>query len=241
MDRAGVQSQLATRLAGTGRREPLALRLCRACVEMLGARGGAITLSQSAPERWTVCATDPVAERLEDLEDVVGEGPGQEVARTRSAAVVRLAADASGGLGEFVHHAREVAGTATLYALPLLPAPYTVGVVTLHQADGVELALPPEERQFLADAVGASLLRDDPELEGSASAWRPRATVHQATGMVVAQLGLAPVDALALLRAHAFADATTLTELATSVVERRYDFSAGDDSPGRAGPRRSGS
>lgn len=59
--------------------------------------------------------------------------------------------------------------------------------------------------QFLSDSVGAALLGDEASSTGEGlSSWASRATVHQATGMVVAQLGVSAEDALALLRAHAF-------------------------------------
>ena len=54
--------------------------------------------------------------------------------------------------------------------------------------------------------------------------WSSRATVHQATGMVIVQAGVPAVDALAVLRAHAYATDQTLTEVADQVVSRRLDF-----------------
>jgi hypothetical protein len=47
--------------------------------------------------------------------------------------------------------------------------------------------------------------------------------------MVVAQLGVRPDDALALLRAHAFALEIELDEVAEAVLTRRLDFSETDD------------
>jgi AmiR/NasT family two-component response regulator len=59
----------------------------------------------------------------------------------------------------------------------------------------------------------------------TAGPWASRSQIHQATGMVVAQLRLSPEDALALLRAHAYAQDSTLAEIAASVVQkRRLDF-----------------
>ncbi|MEU0094833.1 ANTAR domain-containing protein [Kribbella sp. NPDC006257] len=52
--------------------------------------------------------------------------------------------------------------------------------------------------------------------------WSARAEVHQATGMVVAQLHMPANDALAILRAHAYD--TTLAEIAHQVVIRQLDF-----------------
>ena len=59
-----------------------------------------------------------------------------------------------------------------------------------------------------------------------------RDRVSQATGMVVAQLKITPTDALALLRAHAFAHGTTVAEVSRGIIGRELDFAAdrqGDD------------
>ena len=48
-----------------------------------------------------------------------------------------------------------------------------------------------------------------------------RARVHQATGMVAAQLGVSMTDALAALRAYAYTRGRRLTEVAADVVERK--------------------
>jgi AmiR/NasT family two-component response regulator len=54
--------------------------------------------------------------------------------------------------------------------------------------------------------------------------WVTRDRISQATGMVVAQLRIAPADALALLRAHAFAHTTTIAEVSLAIVSRELDF-----------------
>jgi hypothetical protein len=54
--------------------------------------------------------------------------------------------------------------------------------------------------------------------------WGNRAEIHQATGMVVAQLGVSAADALARLRAHAFAEQRLLGDVARDVVARRLCF-----------------
>jgi AmiR/NasT family two-component response regulator len=51
-----------------------------------------------------------------------------------------------------------------------------------------------------------------------------RAEIHQATGMVVAQLGVSAQDALARLRAYAFAEQRLLGDVAHDVVSRRLHF-----------------
>src|SRR3954447_6657178 len=51
-----------------------------------------------------------------------------------------------------------------------------------------------------------------------------RMVVHQATGMIAAQLDVAVADALATLRAAAFASGRPLPEVAVDVVDRRISF-----------------
>lgn len=51
-----------------------------------------------------------------------------------------------------------------------------------------------------------------------------RREVHQATGMVAAQLGVDVTDALLVLQAHAFATERTVRDVATDVIARRIDL-----------------
>ncbi len=57
--------------------------------------------------------------------------------------------------------------------------------------------------------------------------------VHQASGMVAAQLGVSVRDALVRLRAYAFGNDRSLSEVAKEVVDRKLRFdgvsSEGDD------------
>ncbi len=55
--------------------------------------------------------------------------------------------------------------------------------------------------------------------------WGHRAEIHQATGMVVAQLGINAQDAFARLRAYAFAEQRLLSDVARDVVQRKLRFS----------------
>jgi hypothetical protein len=51
-----------------------------------------------------------------------------------------------------------------------------------------------------------------------------RAEIHQATGMVLAQLGISATEALARLRGYAFAEERLLIDVARDVVARRLRF-----------------
>jgi AmiR/NasT family two-component response regulator len=53
-----------------------------------------------------------------------------------------------------------------------------------------------------------------------------RAEVSQATGMLVAQLGVEPTEALVRLRAHAYATGRTATDVARDILDRRLKLEA---------------
>ncbi|WP_158274572.1 GAF and ANTAR domain-containing protein [Cellulomonas sp. WB94] len=213
--------------------EPLAQRLCRACLEILGAGGAAITLATSRPESVTIWATDRTAAGIESVQDVIGEGPSREAFDSGRPVVVRVGAAAPGPYAVFDAMAENLAGNVTIWALPMQPNGTTIGVLTLYRASG-GLRRGLSEAQAVADAVGAALLEDArTEVPASLAAWSDRAVVHQAIGMVVAQLGIPPADALALLRAHAYTSSSELTAVASAVVSRHLDLSGTPGDSGR--------
>jgi hypothetical protein len=90
-----------------------------------------------------------------------------------------------------------------------------------HPAD----AQHPGSRPVDGDGQGAAR-RGGPGLDGPCldGSWNDRAEVHQATGMILAQLGVSAQDAFVRLRAHAFATRRPLVEVARDVVARRLVF-----------------
>jgi hypothetical protein len=85
-------------------------------------------------------------------------------------------------------------------------------------ADAAALAL------LYLDVDGEDAFSDDHESRSSY-----QLQVHQATGMVMAQVGVTIDQAFLLLRARAFAEGLPLAELATDVVARRVRFSVEDE------------
>jgi hypothetical protein len=224
LDPTSLLSRLAQLIADDDQRRPLEARLCRAYLAILGGDGAAITLSYNDPDRVTLFATDDIAARLEDLQDVLGEGPGPTAYRSEAITVADLRIDQS-QWPLFADAARAVPGAVLLYAVPIRPWNVgSIGVLTVHQDGG---DLPASNRaQFLANAIGAALAKDPPdESELRSGPWATRSEVHQATGMVIAQLHVSPEDAIALLRAHAFSHNISLPEVAQEITSRRLHFS----------------
>jgi len=64
-DRVTVLAHLARVIAAAPVDEPLAVRLCRAYVKVLGADGGAITLASTTSQRLTLSTSNGVSAQLE--------------------------------------------------------------------------------------------------------------------------------------------------------------------------------
>jgi hypothetical protein len=193
------------------------MRLCEACVDAFQAQGGALTISEKLGDRIAV-STPGVFERIEPLQEVLGEGPVHQAVAEDRPVVVRLGAV----LDEypvFSCLAVSVGDDVTLYAAPMRAGGRSVGALSLYMTAGAEISHV-EDLQFMADAVGAVLLGNLNLID-----WSEKGPFHLATGMVVAQLGIGPDDASAVIRAHAFAQSASLLSVAQDVLERRVTFS----------------
>jgi hypothetical protein len=123
------------------------------------------------------------------------------------------------------------AGVHAEFSLPLLAGPGGIGTLDLCRDRPGMLS-----EEHLADAVAAAGIACDALLyqqyapggagraELLAAAGTDRIVIHQATGMIAAQLDDTIANALARLRAAAFAAGRPVSGLAQDVVERRVRF-----------------
>jgi hypothetical protein len=215
MDPPQLLDLLARSLAN-GTDSPWATRLCDACVDVLRAQGGALTVSIDPDERVAV-STPGVFEKLEPLQEILGEGPAP-----RAMAEDRLVVTHLGSMVEEYPVFSQLAGSlgvdATLYAAPMRASGRVIGVLSLYVTDDPQ-ARSAQDVQILADIVAASLVGNAELLD-----WSDRAWLHRASGMVIAQLGVSPDDALAVIRANAFSRSASLRSVAVEVLERRLTF-----------------
>jgi hypothetical protein len=178
----------------------------------------------------TVSATDRSAAWLDELQFDLGEGPCWDALRL--AAPVKET-DLRGergparwpGFGRAVQD-REI---ASIFAFPLTVGSLRFGAVDLYShvpldLDGVQTrhasALASAiARRVLRDSITATEFRD----EGSLSPFSRR-QVHQATGMVLAQLDIDADDALLLLQSRAFATESSVMSVADDVLAGRVVF-----------------
>lgn len=204
---------------------PLPSRLCHSAARILSCDGGAITFAYTRPERVTVAATDEVAQELEDVQDVAGEGPGVEAFTSGRYSRWDLTEEGAPDPRWPLLESSSLAavGSVVVHALPMVHPSGALGVLTLYQR-GSGGDIDAEAGMEVARLVGAALLSDWPADSAGQGPWAQRAEVHQATGMVVAQLGVPEEDALALIRAHAFSHDQSMNRSAHHIVTRQLSF-----------------
>lgn len=233
------------RTTSAGVEVPVAERLCRAAVDLLGARGATLTCAPTEAGRYTACATDDVASRLEEIEEMVGDGPGLRAFREGRSVGTLLGVvprpvggdelpgqrtDAGADHDElpvFAVLAGEVtagAGPVAVRSWPVRSAARPVAVLTVYGLPDAGDADVHADGQVLADALASVLAGPR---AGEAGGPDDRARVQRAVGMVVAQTGLAPADAHAMLHARAWSEGIRVSTLAGAVLNRRASFDRG--------------
>jgi hypothetical protein len=114
----------------------LAGRICQACVDGLGIDGASISLLTASDARQTLCATDPVAELLEDLQFTFNEGPCMQAAVTGNPVLVPDPQHGSEAARWpiFTAAVTEQTLVRALFALPLQWGAVNMGVLDLYSA-----------------------------------------------------------------------------------------------------------
>ena len=216
----------------------LAGLICRACVEGLDVDGAALSLLTAQMARHTLHATDAAAELLEELQFSLGEGACIEAATTGRPVLV----DDLRERGQaarwpvFAAAVLEQTSVRAVFGLPLRWGTANLGVIDFYRR--VPEGLNDDQRKDALRAADTAALmvltlRTDPGELGALTArgqsWldpmlAARAEIHQATGMVLAQLNIGADAALARMRAHAFVRGRLLIDVAHDVITRRLTF-----------------
>jgi hypothetical protein len=211
---------------------PVLDRLVVAIAELLDTTAVGIVVVDDGQQRGSVAVSAPLAAEVDDLQFSLGEGPCLDADRTSRPVVEPdlAGAEASGQWPAFAPAAVQ-AGACAAFAFPLVLGAARLGALSLYRDREVDL----DDRQF-EDALFVGRIVTTVMLELEVRS-RPgdvpdrlhdvldhRAQVHQATGMVSAQLGVDVATALGRLRAAAWAEGVPLEEVAAEVVARRRRF-----------------
>jgi hypothetical protein len=206
-------------------------RLCSAAVKALPASGVGVTVMTDAGVRGVAVASDAASERIDELQLTLGEGPCMDAFSSRRPV---LEADLlSGGMSRWPVYSAAVVdeGVRAVFAFPLQVGAARLGVLDVYRKNEGSLS-PQAFAQALTFAdVATEMLLDGQEqaIPGSADAGLDEALddrfeLHQAQGMVMVQLGISLGDALTRIRAHAFANDHSLSDVAAHVVSRQIRF-----------------
>jgi hypothetical protein len=223
---ARLQEQCADRLRGWGKwsgDQGRRSAFMDAVAAAIGMPSAAVILL--ATQRWeaVVAASDETARAAHDLEFVLGEGPAH-LAVSRGQAV-QVTGAALGDRWPQYGPAVASLGVRAVLAVPLQP-PAGLGAVcaygsrpaigqdavmaAIRVANALPLTLAQAARDsWPADGIGALPLFGEAGFP---------AVVHRAAGMVSQQCGCGITDALALLRARAFATGRPAEEIAAGVL-----------------------
>ncbi len=209
--------------------------LCGPFLGALPVAGVAVSLLSGPIGQSTVCASDATAARLDELQFDLGEGPCWQALATRRPV---LTPDLRGEphpawpvFAEALGRDARSGEVAAMFAFPLVVGSLGIGAVDLYTTATGELSKTQvADASALASVTAWQVLRrvlgeapiESLDADGERSS---RREVHQATGMVLAQLDITAAEAALLLRAHAFSTGRSVRDFATDVVERRLDFS----------------
>lgn len=205
--------------------------LCQACSDVTGTTGAAIALISPDLEQSTAGASNEVSDRIEELQFTLGEGPAVDAyQQERPVLEPDLADPATPRWLGFTGPALK-AGVRAVFGFPLHVGAAWFGVLDLYRdrpgpldeqqhADALAMADVVTEAILLMQAhaapgdVATELATDSPT----------RSVVHQAAGMISAQVDVSVAQAMVRLRAHAFSNDKRLAEVSKEVVARELRF-----------------
>ncbi len=228
--RARIMAAVAGRNAAAGAGELIA-RLCRFAVDEMALSGCALVLMAGRESAGMLAGAGRHASTVTGLQMELGEGPClQAYVSGVPVFLPDLTADGANRWPAFAAAALAV-GVHAEFSLPLTVGASGIGTLDLCRDRPGMLS-----EEHLADAlVAADIARDavlyQQYVPGDTSlaelldtGGTDRIVIHQATGMIAAQLNETTSNALARLRAAAFASGRPMHEIAQDVVERRVRF-----------------
>lgn len=195
-------------------------------VRALPVTGAAVSTLGRPLGTETVSASDPRAAILDELQFDLGEGPCWDAFHT-SRPVSEPALDTSQRWPAF-SAAASSQKVSSIFAFPVRVGTLRVGAVDLYSLSPVLLTSQQTHqasamagvvgRRLLTEAVSA--LSDDAVRQNRHS----RRVIHQATGVVLAQLGLTPDDAELVIQSHAFGTGRSMMDIAHDITTGQLSF-----------------
>jgi hypothetical protein len=229
-----LRADLGAAVRGPGGAVAAADRLCRACVDLLPVDGAAVSVTHAGATQGTLGSSDEPSRRLDEFQFRFRQGPCLEAVSLGRPVLVDDVLDGQQRRWPAFYRAVVDAGVRAVFALPVAIARTQVGALDLFcnrpgslTEDGLRGGMWAAE---LATLPLLDLMTPGPApVEEGGDGWDQlasleRVEVHQATGMIIAQLEIDAAEALVRLRAYAFARGLTASEASWAIVERRVSL-----------------
>ena len=230
--------RILTKLTRPTPAEQEAKRLCEVCAEVTSVSGAGIMLMADEVPRGSICTSNEVSALVERLQFELGEGPCVDAYHDdRPVLEPDLASPRTPRWLGFTGPAVEV-GVRAIFGFPLHVGAVRLGALNLYCDQPGPLSDDQHsDALVMADVAAQAVLMMQAnappgqlgaELEAGGNF---QYVVHQASGMVAAQLEVTVGQALIRLRAYAFGNDRALSDVANDVVTRRlrFDASSGED------------
>lgn len=203
--------------------------LCAPFVSALPIDSAAILTLVSPFDAVLFCSSSSLAAELADAEIDLGDGPGWEALRKHTTVCEPRLEDDSSDSWPAYRSAVKQSEVTGLYAVPLSIGTLDIGAIDLYLQHDQQLTKTHlHHAEIMAGLAALQVFRhamehrnDDDHDEALSS----RREVHQATGVVIAQLSVSPTDALLLIRARAFAAEQPVRAIAADIVTKRIKMS----------------
>ncbi|BBY17831.1 GAF domain-containing protein [Mycolicibacterium litorale] len=205
-----------------------------------------ILLSDSRNSRELVFATDGLAQRLDEVQFALGEGPCLASYATGLPQCITDSAHDD----RWAMFCREAArlGVNAVFSFPVSVGSHAVGVLELYRREALGLSTDEYDAALgcaaaIGAVIGATYARwshrpvDVENLDGAAlsalSEADPftRSHVHDAARVVSEQVGVSISQVLVMMRAYAFAHDLRVTDVADDILDRRIPLSDWRDQP----------
>jgi hypothetical protein len=214
--------------------------LCETAARLAGVDGAAVAVLISPQVRELLYATDEVAQKIDELQYATGEGPCLDAHYSQWPQLYsHLEGDARQDPWlAFSSGVREL-GVEAVFAFPVPGAhSESMGVLELYRrAPGPLSDDQVNSAATCGEAIGEIIRMHIPSTAGELDAATDaepasldyknpfsRSAVYQASGMVALQLGISTGEALARIRAHAYAQGVPITHAAADIVAQRFSI-----------------
>jgi ANTAR domain/GAF domain len=203
-------------------------RMCTVAARELPASGVAVSLMTDDGSAGIAASSDETSEALEELQFTLGEGPCVDAFSLRRPVLVPDLLGSAQVWWPGYTPAVQGYGVGAVFSFPLQSGASRLGALDVYRTSAGSLSIDALTLALTFAQFATTTLLDGQEsaVEGETAAGlghalESRYELHQAQGMVMVQLGISLSDAMARLRAYAYAQDRSLGLVAADVVARR--------------------